>query len=562
MATTTIPAPVRADARLAWARRPLTAGLALTALLVALLLTTHPDGFLSTDVGGKLASLEAMERNGGLSPDLGYWAEAVDPDGSLYPMFQTAAVENGWVNVTTLPMLLLALPLYLLGGPLAAGLVPLAGTVIAAFGARALARRLGGEGSAAFWIVGAASPLTIYALDFWEHSLGVALTVWAVVAALDASRPEGRTTGAIAAGLLFGVAATMRQEALVYGFVTGAALGVRLLVGGRLLHALGRGSAMVAGFGAAFVGNAMLEQAVLGDSRRASRSTSTASRIGGDIVTRVEEAVMTLGAPFARFDPIYLILALLTVGALVALGLRADGDRDQVRPLALMLGAIGALVVFDVLASGLAFVPGLAATTPVAALAIGRCWGTADQRMVGAIALGSLPLVWAVQFTGGAAPQWGGRYILLSGTLLAVLATVVFTSERGAVVLRRVAMAGAAVTLLGLVWTIERTHGFGDAMTALADRDEPVLVFHDPHLAREGGRLVLDEQWFAATGEAGRAEAAEALAALGIDEIGFVQHDRGDDPHVLPGWEVVGDDRIPLVSGLFLRVTTQVPISS
>lgn len=558
MATTTRPRPALAATQPRWYQRPGPAAVALAGLLVALLLLTDPMGFLSTDVGGKVATLEAMERNGGLSPDLGYWAAEVDPDGSLYPMFSTARVGDSWVNVTTVPMLVLAFPLYLLGGATAAGLVPVAGTVAAALGARSLARRFAGDGTAAFWIVGAASPLTIYALDFWEHSLGVALMVWAVAFALDASRPEGSTRAALGVGLLFGAAAAMRQEALVYGFVTGAALVLRLLAGGALLRAAARGGAVLGGFASAFAANSLLEDLVIGDSRRAGRSAGTASRVGVDVLLRAEEAVMTLASPFARSEFVYLLLAVVVVGALVELGRRADLDGDATRPLAMVLGAVGALVVVDFAIGGMAFIPGLAATTPVAALAVGRCWATGDQRFVGAIALGSLPLVWAVQYTGGAGPQWGGRYILVTGTLLVVLATVVFTSDAAGRVLRRVAAAGAVVTLIGVAWTVQRTHGFADAVQALADRDEPVLVFEDPHLAREGGVLVLDEQWLAATGAEARAEAAGALARLGISEIGFVQHDDGADAVVLPGWEVVAEDRIPLVSGLHLLVSTQV----
>ncbi len=88
--------------------------------------------------------------------------------------------------------------------------------------------------------------------------------------------------------------------------------------------------------------------------------------------------------------------------------------------------------------------------------------------------------------------------------------------------------------------TVDRTHSFADAMQAIADRSEEVVVFHDPHLSREVGALLLDEQWFTATGEDVRAEAATALAALGVDEIAFVEHDLGNDPRVLPGWQIVG----------------------
>ena len=38
-----------------------------------------PRGTLGTDTGGKLATLQMMERHGGLDPDIGYWADASRP---------------------------------------------------------------------------------------------------------------------------------------------------------------------------------------------------------------------------------------------------------------------------------------------------------------------------------------------------------------------------------------------------------------------------------------------------------------------------------------------------
>jgi hypothetical protein len=175
---------------------------------------------------------------------------------------------------------------------------------------------------------------------------------------------------------------------------------------------------------------------------------------------------------------------------------------------------------------------------------------------VAAIALGSLPLVWAVQYTGGAGPQWGGRYIITTGALLIVLATVTFTTESAADVLRKVAIGGAVITCVGVVWTIHRTHEFADAFRELAGRDEPALVFHDPFLAREGGATVISERYLAATGPEDRAEAVAVLEQMGIDEAGFVDLDDGAAVRGLPGWEQVGTDTVQLIDGIDLRVTT------
>ena len=145
-----------------------------------------PRGTLGTDTGGKLATLRTMERHGGLDPDIGYWAEREDPAGVLHPLYYTYRVGRNWVNVTTLPMLYAAYPLYRIGGDRAVLLLPMLGAVFSAFAARALARRLGGgTGWTAFWAIGLASPVAIYALDFWEHSVGLAFMLWGVVFVLD-----------------------------------------------------------------------------------------------------------------------------------------------------------------------------------------------------------------------------------------------------------------------------------------------------------------------------------------------------------------------------------------
>lgn len=541
-----------------WYGRAMPSALALSMLLLVALAFTNTMGFLSTDVGGKVATLEAMKRSGTLSPDLGYWAVAADPDGSLYPMWATSQVDASWINVTTLPMLLIALPLYKVGGAFAAGLVPLAGTVLAAFAARTLGRRLGSDGTAAFWIVGAASPLTIYALDFWEHSLGVALVVWAVVWVLDASRDDGSWRAALVAGVCFGLAASMRQEALIYGFVSGCALGVRLLISRSQVAATVRGGALSVGFLFAWSFNSVLESSIIGDSTRLDRSTGTAVRIFSDGWLRLEEALITVGSPFARTGAAFWAIAVITVLVLVELGRRAE-TAEPLRPIVTAGAIIGVLWLVERFVSGLGFVPGLAATTPVALLSLTRIWGTADHRFVGGIAVGALPLIWAVQFTGGAIPQWGGRYLLASGTLLIVLTTVVFTAAAGKQLLRSVAVVGFLVTLVGVLWTVERTHGFANAMQILAERDEPALVFADPFLSREGGTLVLDEQWLAVTDSGDRTEAADVLLELGIREIGFVQPFRDEAVVALPGWKIVADARIPLLDGVDLQVTTQVP---
>ena len=137
----------------AWLRRPVVACLALLCTYAALsVVLNDPRGTLGTDTGGKLATLRVMEQRGTLDPAVGYWAESADPHGTLHPLYYTFRVGESWVNVTTLPMLYAAYPLYRVGGDRAVLLLPMLGALLAALAARALARRLGAStGWAAFW---------------------------------------------------------------------------------------------------------------------------------------------------------------------------------------------------------------------------------------------------------------------------------------------------------------------------------------------------------------------------------------------------------------------------
>ena len=152
--------------------------------------------------------------------------------------------DGEWINVTTLPMLEAAKPLYDVGGYRLALLWPMLGAVLAAFAVRDVARQLGDDdaGWLAFWVTGLASPIAIYALDFWEHSLGAGLMVAAFALLLRVVRgsrawwlPFARRRGARAA-------ATMRTESFVAAltFVGGTCL--FLLVRRRVAWAFARGS--------------------------------------------------------------------------------------------------------------------------------------------------------------------------------------------------------------------------------------------------------------------------------------------------------------------------------
>ena len=385
------------------------AGLGLLALYVALSFFNSPRGFLGTDTGGKVATLEVMSERGTADPDVGYWAAQYDPDALLHPLYYTTRVGDRYVNLTTLPMPLLARPLYEHLGYRGALLVPMMGAVAAAFAARALARRLGGSGWLAFAAVGAASPVLIYALDLWEHALGLGLMAWAVVVAYDVRTARARPAWGLLVGALFGLAATMRTEALLYGAWCVAAFGVLLWCSQRKWRPTTVfGATALVGVALPLVANFGLERAVIGTSLRAGRAIGTAQSSGANFTVRMHEAVTTTfgvrGLSDVREDA---LLGLFFVAAIVCtLWCAMSPARRSFAP----KSAAVTVAVFAVsCALGWGFVPGLLIASPLAAAGLSVLRRRSSARELALVALGPLPLVWAVQYTGGAGPQWGGR---------------------------------------------------------------------------------------------------------------------------------------------------------
>ncbi len=513
-------APVR------WLRNPVVACLLLLVIYFGVSLAFNdPRGTLGTDTGGKLATLHMMERNGGLDPDLGYWAEGRDPEGVLQPLHYTYRVGDRWVNVTTLPMLYAAYPLYLAGGDRAVLLLPMLGAVMCALAAAALARRLGGgDGRAAFWIVGLATPVAIYALDFWEHSVGLALMLWAAVLVLDVLERRAGWRGALGAGALFGFAATMRTEALVYLVVSvGIACLVILVRERSLVRPLVTGVCALLGAGALLVLNRLLEQATLGTDLRGARVAGTATGSGGSLSTRVHEAfTTTFGLGFAGMRPSAEWIIGGAVALMVAGGawLLTSPDRRRI-VVGTVLVVVAAVIYLDRFSQGVGFVPGLLAASPLAAVGVMLAWRLPKLRYPAAVAVAALPIAWLSQFSGGADPQWGGRYILLSGALLAVAGYVVLRDHRRALV--SVLVVAGLVTAGGVAWLSVRSHTVADGMATILARDDEMLISRQTHMLREAGAFYdVDRKWLTATTAPELRRAVAIARASGVREFALI----------------------------------------
>jgi hypothetical protein len=501
-----------------------------------------PRGTLGTDTGGKLATLHAMSERGAFVPDVSYWAESRDRTGILHPLYYTYRVGDHWVNVTTLPMLDLAYPLFLIGGDRCVLLLPMLGAVLGALAARALARRLGGgAGMAAFWTIGLATPVAIYALDFWEHSVGLALMLWAVVLLFDVYEDRAGWRGAVCAGLLFGAAATMRTEALVYLVVATATTCLGVLFRRRSAsRAAGMGVAVVSGAAVVLVMNQAIERLTLGNALRSNRVGTTAAGAASSLVTRFREALTTLVGLNRFATPLDWIVGGLTATLVAYAAWRLVRRRLGFDPVAVALLAAAAVLVLVRGQAGLGFVPGLLTASPFAAAGIALGWRH-RSRFLTAIACASLPIVWLFQYTGGANPQWGGRYELVSGALLATVAVAAMRARRIAFV--AVLALSVGVTAFGLAWLSARSHGVADGMEHLLARHDQAVISLEGHLLREGGAFYdADRHWLTASSDRQLRRAVAILSDAGDREVAVI---------------TPVDRRVPSRLGRFTRVGSE-----
>lgn len=529
--------------------------LALYALVIAL---GDPRAASGSDAGGKLATVVVMADEGTFVPDVGYWAEAQDPDGEFHPLWNTTAVGDRWVQATSLPFVVAAVPLFELGGPAGVLLLPALGGVLAALAARHLSRRLhGGDGWAAFWLIGAAGPALFYAGDFWEHGPALGLALLAVALALD---DEPSAPSALMAGLAAGLAVVLRAEMLLYGV---AFVVATLLVGAERRRTFAdrrRLALLVIGLGAPVLANALVERALLSHGVRDGRAAESLAGTAGQAGSRVTDAVLTSVGLFsderaaALLLGALLALALLTVGAHLAAP-RAVGPRAA---------AVAMVVTFGLyvarFSTGPGFVPGVLAVAPLAAIGVFSA-RSPKERVVLGTALGALPLVWATEWIGNHHSQWGGRYVLLSGALLTVLAVgrlrEVGWRRPAAVVMVGLAVAVAAV---GAVWHIERTRDIARAVEAVEALPADVVVISDlDHLGRQAGAWYGDHRWLRTATPGELAPAAAVARAVGATDLAVVQlavpGETEPEAPSLDGYRVVGaPDHVPLLAGQQLVV--------
>src|SRR5581483_3940443 len=262
---------------------------------------------------------------------------------------------------------------------------------------------------------------------------------------------------AAAAGALTGFAATMRTDAFVYAAVIGLVTFVALLRRHAAAATMLRcGAAGAVGFVALIAANLGLEELTLGASLRAGRAADTAASAGAGLRERVHEAFTTLLGINRISTPGDWVMGALIVAAVVYGGWRARSRDAAGRRIGVVVLSIAALLYVAFVVGDLGFVPGLLTASPLAAIGLAAC-AQPNLRWLAAIAFLAIPIVWAVQYSGGAAPQWGARYLLVSSALLAIAGATWLARSGGAASVGVVALA-LLVTLSGVAWLHERSH--------------------------------------------------------------------------------------------------------
>jgi hypothetical protein len=497
-----------------------------------------------SDAGGKVATIRAMDLHHSWRPDVGYWADRSDPNGTFHPLIYTAKKGGRWVQVTSLPFIYLGLPLYKVAGTAGLLVLPVLGSMLAAYAARRLALALGAaRGWGAFWLVGLGSPMVFYAGDFWEHSAGVGLALLAL-ALLFESR---RWPVALIAGVIAGVAASMRTEVLVY--VAAVAIGVLVIGEERRawLRRFGHLVAAGAGLGAALVLAQLAERAIIGAAVRSSRAGSQVSAAGTGAGRRLSDGLLTLIGVLPDDSARSYIVGVALVLVLLLVAWRAL-RREQVH----LVDRIGGAVVIGLGAmrfvDGLGFVPGAIPAAPVSAAGVVGARSSRAQAVAIAAVI-ALPIVWLFQWQGQLVPQWGGRIVLLTGALLTVVGAVALEQAGWQRPLVGFLVAAAlAATAYGAVWHAQRTRGVARA-AVLVEREpgDEVIISSIAHLGREFGAFYGNHRWLRGNGRDGVRDAAAVARAEGASNIAVITLDDAKASPEVAGFRPLDSRGIPFL---------------
>lgn len=538
---------------------------ALLLVLVALLPLIGTTGQFSADEGAALAQADRLERGDGWTMPNSF--PEADPTGDAFPFELSARSGDVYAPFAKHPVYPVVLAgLLRVGGRAGVLLLSIAGTVLTALLAAALARRIDETVRVpAFWLVGLASPLFFDSYVVIAHTLGAAC---AGAAAWTVARPRRDRIGPAGLAGLFAATAAgvlLRTEMVFFAI----ALSIALLYAGR--RAIRRVAVVAAvpllAVAAALVLEGMLVRAIMGGPVEVTEAvTSPGGSLIGD---RVFSFVITWLLPSYSLDPDAALLLVAAAAAAVAahLARTKPDERDGIR----LFAVVAAAAAVGRLAFGSGAVPGLLVAFPLftagVVVALGAARRTRAARIAGLTFTVFAVAVVATQYAPGGSGEWGGRYFALGlplavPVLLSGLRTVVARLDRTTA---RVAVASACALSLALsalaVITLRQQHIHTDALADLVDATAashpahdggaPVVLSSDGAAARLSYEVVDRTRWLTVNDD-DLATFAERLHDLRVGDITFVTREEDDLDSVLGSHRALsathpGDDWIVYV---------------
>lgn len=524
---------------------------------------SEPGTFWSVDNAVRFVQLESLRRQNYRSVAAVYPAADLDPQHDFYPIAGFSYRRDGRTYLSY-PWLfpLVASPLYGWLGHGGLLVVPALGA-LAVTGLVALtsAQQASVAGVAAGLLVGVASPLLIYAVVFWDHSLVAALTAGAVVLLLPDARNPDRRARAVLAGLLLGLGPWFRNEAYVFAaavvlglWVAGRRWPVVWVLGGAALalfplwayhlwwfgHPLGdKGRVVIEAVG---------QPGLLGYLQRR-------ALMAYEVLVSLEHYERAL-SPERTLESALLALGLVAGAYLLGVGLRRDS---------LAWTAVGGLVLACVgTAPALLKLPvtGLLPSAPFVALAWIRPAADARDRFLWTVLASYVGGVIVVRDTAGL--QWGPRYVLPAIPVLGLLCGRAVAEAwqsharlRGvlAVMLAGLLASGLAVQMLGLTLirhSLDTLRAIEGALRSA--RYEVVATGYEP-VFQSLGRLYFEKKLMVVGSQEELRALVGLLAARRVEGWTYVpRYAAAFDPRLVERWTEgrpwrfrLEEDRTPLV---------------
>ncbi len=517
--------------------------MSLVAIVVALLAVAalgDTRAWSGSDAGGKVATVKVMAEGRTVDPDVGYWAAALDPDGEHHPLYNTSQRGDRWIQVTSLPMVLLSVPLWWMGGASALLLLPILSAPLAGWAAGRIAVTLGAQSPLpALWAVGLGSPVAFYSLDVWEHAPATAIALLAVAEAMEGDRPRRPLIVGVLAGLAVVLRLEMAPAVLAFAVLT-------LVSSWRRRWRPPSVVAVAAGFLAVLASNQVLERLLFGSGVRGARAAGVLDQAATQWSARLRDVALTTIGTVPGDGPIDLLVGLAGTIGLGAVAWRACRPTTSTLVRAVATVLPGALI--GRLGLGLGFIPGLLPATPWAVAGL-VAPAHGDRRTLRRAAVLTVVLVLATQWTGQLVAQWAGRYLLLPGALLTVLGVVAIAATDWRRPTGVILIAISVVTAgWGLAWHAHRSASFAGALAEVVEGSpSDAVIVTDTHTGREAGNWYGERRWLRGDDDAGIEEAIALAVAAGTETVEVV---RGpDSPVPVVDGFVLTDHRVVSVVG-------------